>query len=72
MYKPKATPKEISAVSRVAVKVKDNYYTIESSETRTINPESEDVNMKEEFNALFDEVNSITDAQTTEIIETFK
>ena len=70
-YKSKCLPSEISATSRTSVKVKDNFYTIEVSETRLVTT-TEDINMSEEYKILFDELNEIVDDQVTDIIRTFK
>lgn len=69
-YKVKGVPTKITATSRCAVKVKDNYYTIEASEERSI-PET-DTDMGKEYEALFNEVNDVVDAQMQDIIKTFK
>lgn len=71
-YTVKGIPTKISATSRVAVKIKDNYYTIEASEERAFPADnSDELNMEEEYNALFDSVNSIVDNQMQDIITTF-
>lgn len=71
MYKAKAIPKTIKATSRVALKIRDNYFTVEYSEEREI-PNGETVNIEEEREQLFTDVNSIVDMQVIEIQETFK
>jgi hypothetical protein len=70
-YVSHAVPTKISATSRCAVKVKDNYYTIEVSEERSIN-EANGINMDKEYELLFEEVNSVVDKQCEDIIKTFK
>ena len=70
-YVSHAIPTEISATSRCAVKVNDNYYTIEVNEKRSIS-EANGIDMDKEFSLLFDEVNSVVDSQCEEIIKTFK
>lgn len=69
-YTPKAVVSEISAISRVAVKIKDNFYTVEYSEKRTV-PDVEGVDMDAERTALFDAVNGVVDAQVEDIIKSF-
>ena len=64
-------PKTISATSRCAIKVKDNFYTIEASETREIT-DTQNVDIEGEWNYLFEEINSVVDAQCEQIIKTFK
>lgn len=68
-YRVKGIPTEIKATSRVAIKIKENFYTIEATETRTL--PAEDVNMDAEYAALFDSVNSTVDAQCNDILHTF-
>ena len=69
-YEIKGRPTKISATSRSAICIKNNYYTIEASEERSI-PET-DVDMGKEYEALFNEVNDVVDAQMQDIIKTFK
>lgn len=69
-YVSHTSPKEISTTSRCAVKIRDNFYTIEASETKTINS-TDGLNMDFEWKALFDEVNTIVDNQCEEIINSF-
>ena len=70
-YTPKAIVTEITATSRVAIKVRDNFYTVEYSEKRAI-PDVEGVDVEAERIALFDAVNGIVDAQAEDIIRTFQ
>lgn len=69
-YESKATVTKISATSRVAIRLKDNYYTVEYSEERTI-PDADGVILKEERAALFDAVNAVVDAQAEDIVRSF-
>lgn len=69
-YGIKAKTTKINAVSRVAIKIKDNYYTVEYSEERTI-PDVDGVILKEERAALFDAVNAVVDAQAEDIVRSF-
>lgn len=69
-YEIKGRPTKISATSRSAICIKNNYYTIEASEERSI-PET-DADMGKEYEALFNEVNDVVDAQMQDIIKTFK
>lgn len=69
-YESKATVTKISATSRVAIRLKDNYYTVEYSEERTI-PDVDGVILKEEREALFDAVNAVVDAQAEDIVRSF-
>lgn len=69
-YEVKGIPTKITATSRCAIKIKDNYYTIELSEERKL-PET-DVNIEEEYKALFDSVNDEVDRQMQDILKTFK
>lgn len=70
-YESKAVVTEISAVSRVAIKIKDNFYTIEYSEKRAI-PDVEDIDLDKERVVLFDDVNAIVDAQAEDIVKSFQ
>ena len=69
-YESKATVTKISATSRVAIRLKDNYYTVEYSEERTI-PDVDGVILKEERAALFDAVNAVVEAQAEDIVRSF-
>ena len=71
MYESKALVTKITATSRVAIKIRDNYYTVEYSEERAI-PDIEGVNVEAERVALFDTVNNIVDTQAEDIIKTFQ
>jgi hypothetical protein len=70
-YTPKAIVTEISATSRVAIKVRDNFYTVEYTEKRAI-PDVEGVDMDAERVALFDAVNGVVDEQANDILRTFQ
>lgn len=70
-YVSHATPTKISATSRCSVHIKDNYYTIEVSEERSIT-DADGIDMDKEYKMLFDEVNSVVDSQCEEIIKTFR
>lgn len=69
-YEVKAKTTKINAVSRVAIKINDSYYTVEYSEERTI-PDVDGVILKEERAALFDAVNAVVDAQAEDIVRSF-
>ena len=69
-YGVKAKTTKINAVSRVAIKINDSYYTVEYSEERTI-PDADGVILKEERAALFDAVNAVVDAQAEDIVRSF-
>lgn len=69
-YEVKGIPTKITATSRCAIKIKDNYYTIELSEERKL-PEK-DVDINSEYEALFTSVNDEVDRQMQEILQTFK
>lgn len=69
-YEVKGIPTKITATSRCAIKIKDNYYTIELSEERKLPEENVDINS--EYKALFDSVNDEVDRQMQEILQTFK
>lgn len=71
MYESKAKTTKISATSRAAVKIRDNYYTIEATEERSI-PDVEGVDVSTEWTMLWDSVNAIVDGQIEQIVKTFK
>ena len=70
-YEVKGISTKITATSRVAIKLKDNYYTVECSEERSI-PDVEGVDIEKERQALFDDVNATVDGQIEDIYNTFK
>lgn len=70
-YTPKAIVTEISATSRVAIKIRDNFYTVEYAEKRAV-PDVEGIDIEEERLALFDAVNAIVDQQADDILRTFQ
>ena len=70
-YEVKGVPTKITATSRVAIKIRDNYYTVECSEERSI-PDVEGVDIEKERQALFDDVNATVDGQIEDIYNTFK
>lgn len=69
-YEVKGKTTKITATSRCAIKIRDNYYTIELSEERAM-PDC-DVDMSKEYDALFTSVNDEVDRQMNEILKTFK
>lgn len=68
-YISKATTTSIRATSRVSAKIGDDFYTLEFSEERTI-PDVEGVNLDEERNRLWDDVNYSVDIQLKDTIKT--
>lgn len=70
-YESKAKVVEITATSRAAVKIRDNFYTVEFSEKRSV-PDVEDVNIEAERQLLWDDVNAVVDDQIEDILQTFK
>ena len=70
-YEVKGITTKITATSRVAIKIKDNYYTVECSEDRSI-PDVEGVDIEKERQALFDDINATVDRQIEDIYNTFK
>lgn len=69
-YEPKAQISKISATSRMSLKIKDNYFTIEYSEERAI-PDVDGVNIEEERRALWNAVNTECENQAELIDKTF-
>lgn len=70
-YVSKAITTTIKANSKCTVKLKDNYYSIEFTEERSI-PEVEGVNLEAERQLLFDDVNAVVDEQINQILDTFR
>lgn len=69
-YVSKAVTTNIRATSRASVKVRDNYYTVEYTEERTI-PQIDDVDIAKEREILWDCVNNEVDNQIEDIIKSF-
>jgi CRISPR/Cas system CSM-associated protein Csm3 (group 7 of RAMP superfamily) len=69
-YTSKAITTQIRATSRASVKVRDNYYTVEYTEERTI-PQIDDVDIAKEREILWDCVNNEVDNQIEDIIKSF-
>lgn len=69
MKQSKAKVTNIKATSRVAIKIRDNFYTVEYSEERSM--PDEEVDMEFERNILWDDVNKIVDDQCAQILKTF-
>ena len=70
MYESKAKTTKISYTSRASVKIKDNFYTVEATEERSIH-DVDDINMDEEWKLLCSAVDTIVDNQCEEIVRTF-
>lgn len=70
-YNSKAIITSIKATSRVAIKIRDNYYTVEYTEERAL-PDSSEVDIEKEQVLLFDSVNSVVDQQAEDILRTFQ
>lgn len=58
----------IKASSRASVKVGDNFYTIEWTEERTVDPKDD---IEEERQNLWDDVNNEVDGQVEDILEAY-
>lgn len=65
-YKSKAVISKITATSRMSVKIKDNFYTIEYAEERLI-PDIDGVDIDAEKKLLWDVVNGEVDNQIADI-----
>ena len=68
-YESKAVTVTIRATSRASVKVRDNFYTVEYCEERSV---PEDCNIELERSMLWQTCNAEVDNQIQEIIDTFK
>ena len=69
-YEPKAIISKISATSRMSLKVRDNYFTVEYTEERVV-PNVEDVDIEAERVALWNAVNNEVENQGELIYNTF-
>ena len=69
-YEPKAIISKITATSRMSLKVKDNYFTMEYTEERVI-PDIEGVDIEQEKVALWNAVNTEVENQAEIIYNTF-
>lgn len=67
-YISKAIPTKITATSRIALKVRDNFYTVEYSEERTLPAEATDVDIAQERNLLWQTTNDMVDNQAQDIL----
>ena len=54
----------------MAVKIRDNFYTIEYTEERSV-PSGMEIDLEEEKMKLFDSVNSTVDKQVEDIVRSF-
>lgn len=70
-YLSHTIPSKISAVSRMAVKIKDNFYTFEASQERTVE-DVEGIDIEKEYQLLFDDLNDCIDAQVQELVSYLK
>ena len=71
MYEQKAITTTIRATSRASVKIRDNFYTLEYCEERTI-PDIEGVDLETEKKILWDGVNNEVDRQIEDIYAAVK
>lgn len=69
-YKSKATVASIKATSKVTLKIKDNFFSVEYTEERTL-PDVEGIDVDKERKLLWDDVNAIVDDKANEIKEVF-
>lgn len=58
----------IKASSRASIKVGDNFYTVEWTEERTVEPKDD---IEEERQNLWDDVNREVDSQVEDILEAY-
>lgn len=71
-YEQKAITTTIRATSRASIKVKENFYTVEYCEERTIPTDLDDVDLETEKKILWDDVNRETDLQIADIYDAVK
>lgn len=70
-YVSQAKTSKIQATSRISLKIKDTFYTVEYSEERII-PDIEGVDLERERELLWDRVNAEVDAQSLDIENSYK
>lgn len=70
-YEIKAIPTTMRAQTSATLKIRDNFFKVELQEERVI-PDGVEVDMDEEWLALFNEINSVCDIQIKEIMDEFK
>ena len=70
-YESKATVTTIKATSKVTLKIKDNFFSVEYAEERTV-PDVDGVDIDAERECLFEDVNNVVDTQANEIRKTFR
>ena len=68
VYVPKAVPTTISAKVKLTVKIKDNYFSVEGNEERTIPVEAKDVDLSKEWDLLWEDVETVCDNELANII----
>ena len=69
VYESKAVTTAIRITSRASIKVRDNFYTVEYCEERSI---PEDADLEQEKKILWDACNNEVDYQIQEILEMYK
>ena len=69
-YESKAKITTIRATSRASIKIRDNFYTFEYGEERTI-PDIEGVDIESERLALWEDANAEVDNQIEETLRIF-
>ena len=70
-YEIKGKTTKITATSRCALKVKDNYYTLELTEERTM-PDDVEIDLDKEYRAVFDSINAEIDNQIQDVLNNVK
>ena len=70
-YVSQAKTSKIQATSRISLKIRDTFYTVEYSEERVI-PDIEGVDLEKERELLWDCVNAEVDAQAKDIENSYK
>jgi hypothetical protein len=68
----KAITTSIKATSKCTIKVRDNFYSVEFSEERSIPENIDESSLEEERRLLWDAVNSTVDEQVADILKMYK
>lgn len=70
-YEIKGKTTKIQATSRCAIRIKDNYYTLELTEERTM-PNDVEIDLDKEYRAVFDSINAEIDNQIQDVLNNVK
>ena len=67
-YEIKGKTTKITATSRCALKVNDNFYTLQLEEEREIVPDDKEIRLDLEYKDIFDNINAEIDNQIQDVL----